>query len=49
MFSGRDRWDGAELKKGKLLDAAEAAGYAALITVDKGFATQASGSQRDRE
>jgi len=30
----------AELKNGKLLDAAQAAGFDALITVDKGFATQ---------
>ena len=30
----------AELVNGLLLDAAEAEGFAALITVDKGFATQ---------
>ena len=38
ILAGQMGW--AELINGKLLDAAEAAGFAALITVDKGFATQ---------
>ena len=36
--AGQMGW--AELVNGMLLDAADAQGFAALITVDKGFATQ---------
>jgi len=37
----------AELSNGRLLQAAEAAGYVALITVDKGFAKQQN--MKDRQ